>query len=66
MIKVNIRIKENIAILSYRLIEDLLYFNNNERDLRLCISIAIKAEVFKLTHNKIGYLGYTYTYKRLT
>ena len=49
----------------YKLIENLLYFNNNERDLRLYILITIKKEVFKFVYNEIRYLKYAHTYKKL-
>ena len=50
----------------YKLIEDLLYFDNNERGFRLCIFIIMKEEIFKLAYNEIEYLGYARIYKKLT
>ena len=64
--KANKRLVENAAKLSYKLINDLLYFDNNEKDLRLYILSAIKVEIFKLTHNEIDHLGYARTHERLT
>ena len=66
IIRENEALGENAAKLPYRLINDLLYFNDDEKDLRLYIPSAIEGEVFKLTHNKIGHLGYARTYERLT
>ncbi len=53
-------------MLFYRVIDDLLYFNDNERGLRLYIPISIEIEVFKLAYDEIKYLGYIRTYKRFT
>ena len=50
----------------YKLVNELLYFDDDERDLRLYVSTAIEAKVFRLIYNKIEYLGYVYTYKKLT
>ena len=49
----------------YKIIDDLFYFDDDERDLRLYMLIVIKVEVFKLAHNEIKYFDYAYTYKRL-
>ena len=66
-IKINIKLKENIIKLLYKLINNLLYFDNIKREMRLYISIkTLKQKVFKLTHNKIRYLDYIYIYKKLT
>ena len=64
--KVNNKLKENIISLTYKLINNLLYFDNNKNKLRLYISFSIKVEIFKLTYDKIRYLEYTRIYKRLT
>ena len=66
VVRNNEALKKNVAKLSYRVINNLLYFNNNKRDLRLCISSLIKEEVFKLAYNKTGYLDYARTHERLT
>ena len=50
--------------MSYKIIDDLLYFNNDERNLRLYVLIAMKIEVFKLTHNEMRHFDYAYTHKR--
>ena len=50
----------------YQLIDDLLYFNNEKKGLRLYVLIVIKVEVFKFAYNKINYLGYTRIHERFT
>ena len=62
----NNTLEENIIKLLYRLINNLLYYDNNKRDLYLCISTLLKAKVFKLIYNEIRYLDYIKTYKKLT
>lgn len=62
----NNNLNKNAITLLYRIINDLLYFNDNKKGLRLCILTAIEAKIFKLTYNKIGHPGYGRTYKRLT
>ena len=49
----------------YKLIEDLLYFNNNKKGLRLYIFIIIKKEIFKLAYNEIKHSRYIRIYKKL-
>ena len=56
----------NIVKLLYRIVNDLLYFDNDKRDLRLYIFIILKANIFKLAYDKIRYSKYIKTYKRLT
>ena len=56
-------------MLLYKLINNLLYFNdsNPSRELRLYILIKIlEQEIFKLIYNQISYSKYTRTYKKLT
>ena len=48
----------------YKIIDDLLYFDDNERGLRFCVLIIMKIKVFKLTYNEIKYINYVYIYKR--
>ena len=47
------------------MIDDLFYFDDDERGLRLYMLIIIKVEVFKLAYNEIKHLNYAYTHKRL-
>ena len=48
------------------MVNDLLYFDNDERRLRLYILIAeIEKEIFTLIYNETGYPSYIKTYKRL-
>ena len=49
----------------YKIINDLFYFDDDERDLRLYISIIIKVEIFKLTYDEMKHFNYVYIYKRL-
>ena len=65
LIRKNVALKENVAIISYKIIDNLLYFDNDKRGLRLYVSIVMKIEVFKLTHNEIRHFDYARTHKRL-
>ena len=47
------------------MIDDLFYFDDDKRDLRLYVLIAMKIEVFKLAHNEMRHFNYARTYKRL-
>ena len=49
----------------YKMIDDLLYFDDDKRGLRFCVLIIMKVEVFKLAHNEMRYSNYVYTHKRL-
>ena len=62
----NDALKENAAKLPYRLIADLLYYNDSESGLRLCIPESVRNEVFRLVHDEIGHPGYRRTHERLT
>ena len=62
--KINDELRDNAVKLSYKLIDDLLYFDDNEKKLRLCIPFAIKTKFFKLAHDEMRYLDYAYTHKR--
>ena len=66
MVKANAELGINAAKLPYKLVDDLLYFEDDERGLRLCISTAMEAEVFKLAHDEMGHPGYARTHERLT
>ena len=66
MIKANDSLEENAAKIPYRLIDDLLYFEDDERGLRLCIPTVMEGEVFKLAHDEMGHPGYARTHERLT
>ena len=67
MIKINAELKtNNIAKLSYKLINDLLYFDDFEREMRLYVSTNIlKHKVFKLTHNEMKHFDYIRTHEKL-
>ena len=61
----NATMKKNATIMLYKIIDDLFYFDDDERDLRLYMLIIIKTEIFKLTYNEMRYFDYAYTHKRL-
>ena len=65
LIRQNVTLKKNAAIMVYKIIDDLFYFDNNKRDLRLCMLIVIKTEIFKLTYDEMRHFDYAYTHKRL-
>ena len=62
----NVDLEDNIIKLLYKLFNNLLYFDNLERDIRLYILIVLKYKILTLTYNKIRYLKYTRIYKKLT
>ena len=62
----NEALKENVIKLPYRVVNNLLYFDDNEKDLRLYIPSAMKTKVFKFIHNEMGHFGYARTHERLT
>ena len=63
----NIKLRsKNIAKLLYKLINNLLYFDNNKKNLRLYYFTTTKIKVFKLVYNKISYFRYTRIYEKLT
>ena len=61
----NQALKENTIKLLYRIINELLYFDDKKCDLRLYIFTILKAKVFKLAYNEIKYSKYIRIYKRL-
>ena len=65
IIRDNEALRENAIKLSYHIVDKLLYFDNDEKRLRLYVSLILKIKIFKLTHNKIRYLKYVRTYERL-
>ena len=42
MVKTNNELGKNATLLLYKLVDSLLYFNNNERGLRLYIPLSIE------------------------
>ena len=57
--------KENIIKLFYRVMNHLLYFDDNEKNLRFCIFSIMKTKVFKFAYNEISYFNYTRIHERL-
>ena len=66
MIRDNEALGENAAKLPYKFVNELLYFNDDEKGLRLCIPTALEGEVFTLVHDEMGHPGYARTHERLT
>ena len=65
MIRDNDELGENAAKLAYKVVDDLLYFDDDEKGLRLCVPSAMEAEVFKLAYDEMGHPGYARTHERL-
>lgn len=57
---------ENAAKVLYKIVDDLLYFDDDEKGLRLCVPSSLEEEVFKLAHDEMGHPGYTRIHERLT
>ena len=66
MFNTNNELRENAVKLSYRIINELFYFDNNEKKLRLVISTDIKKNAFRFVHNELNHFNYARTYERLT
>ena len=67
IVKANTELGDNAVRLLYKLINDLLYFDDVEIEMRLCVSIrALKHKVFKLAHDEMKYLEYARTHEKLT
>ena len=65
VVRDNKALRENAAKLPYRVVNNLLYFDNDKRGLRLCISSSMKEEVFKLAHDEMSHPDYARTHERL-
>ena len=65
--KINVDLKLNNTVkLLYQLKDDLLYFNNSKREMRLYIlTKTLKHEIFKLIYNKIRYSSYARIHEKL-
>ena len=61
----NDTLKENAVKLSYCLVWKLIYFDNSEQSLHLCIFTDLIKEVFQLTHNELSHSEYVCTHKHL-
>ena len=51
--------------MSYKIINDLLYFDDDKRGLRFYILIVIKVEIFKLAYDEMKHFDYARTHERL-
>ena len=65
MISDNDTLENNTVKLLYCLIWKLIYFNNSEQGLHLCIPHNLTKEVFQLAHNELDYLRYAHTHECL-
>ena len=66
MISDNDLLGENAVKLPYRLVQKLIYFDDPEQGLRLCIPQGLTKEVFQLAHDELGHPGYACMHERLT
>ena len=66
MVKANDDLGDNAAALPYKMVDGLLYFDDDEKGLRLCIPSSMEKEVFQLAHDELGHPGYARTHERLT
>ena len=66
MISNNDILEENTIKLLYWVIWKLIYFNDSEQDLCLCIFTDLIKKVCQLTHNKLSYSEYFCMHKHLT
>lgn len=66
LIQQNDALEENAAKMPYKIVDDLLYFDDEEKGLRLCVPSTMEAEVFKLAHDEMGHPDYARTHERLT
>ena len=57
---------ENAVKVPYKIVDDLLYFDNDEKGLRLCVPSSLEEEVFKLAHDEMGHPGYARIHEKLT
>ena len=65
--KVNAELGDNAVRLLYKLINDLLYFDDVEIEMRLCVSTrALKYEIFKLVYDEMRHSEYARTHEKLT
>ena len=58
--------KKNVIKLSYRVINNLFYFDDNEKGLHFYNFSIMKTKVFKFIYNEISYFDYVRTHKRFT
>ena len=64
-IRSNKKLATNAANLPFVEHNDLLYFKDPERGLRLCIPKNIQSDLFKANHDDIGHPGFARTHERL-
>ena len=66
IVNANEELGDNAATLPYQVVDGLLYFNDDEKGLRLCIPSTMESEVFQLAHDEMGHPGYARTHERIT
>ena len=66
IVKANADLGENAAVLPYKIVDELLSFDNDKKGLRLCIPPPTETKVFQLAHDEMGHPGYARTHERLT
>ena len=57
---------KNAVKMLYKIIDNLLFFDDDERGFRLCILTVIEAEVFKLVYDEMRHPDYIRIYEKLT
>ena len=62
----NASLGNNAAKLPYKIVNKLLYFDDDEKGLRLYIPTVLEGKVFTLAYNEIGHPGYIRIHERLT
>ena len=66
IMKVNAKLEDNAIRLLYKLINNLFYFDDLERGMRLCMLIRIlKYKIFKLIYDKMRHFNYIRIYEKL-
>ena len=66
MVTANADLRENAAVIPYKMLQQLIYFDDVELGLRLCIPEPLVQEVFRLAHDEVGHQGYDRTHQRLS
>ena len=61
----NETLEKNVIKLPYRVVNNLLYFDDNEKNLRLYIPSTMKTKIFKLIYDEMSYFDYIHTHERL-
>jgi len=57
----NIFLDKDIIKLLCEIKDELIYYKNFKKNLRLCVFLVLYNKIFKLDHNETDYLSYAYT-----